>query len=108
MMFDSTFSRPRRAMPNTPDPSPASPPALLLGVLDVHVLDAGGAAVRVAQDAEQVTERHAVLAGDAAGEELALEVPDRQPVRQRVELLGRDRILPAERVEVGDEVAADA
>ena len=171
MMFDSTFSRPRWAMPITHESSPASAademtssrigiadsapsspkrfvptyfvarnfsnasaafrrsrmrrlaslsngdlggldlgldPALLLGVLDVHVLDADRAAVRVAQHAEQVAERHAVLAGDAAGEELPLEVPDRQPVRQRVELLGHDRLLPAERVEVGDEVAADA
>ena len=83
-------------------------PALLLGVLDVHVLDADRAAVGVAQHAEQVAERHLLDAGDAAGEELAVEVPDRQPVRQRVELLGHRRLLPAERVEVGDEVAADA
>ena len=33
-------------------------PALLLGVLDVHVLDADRAAVRVAQHAEQVAEPH--------------------------------------------------
>ena len=83
-------------------------PALLLGVLDVHVLDADRAAVGVAQHAEQVAERHLLGAGDAAGEELAVEVPDRQPVRQRVELLGHRRLLPAQRVEVGDEVAADA
>ena len=31
-------------------------PALLLGVLDVHVLDADRAAVRVAQHAEQLAE----------------------------------------------------
>ena len=83
-------------------------PALLLGVLDVHVLDADGAAVGVAQHAEEVAERHLLLAGDATGEELAVEVPDRQPVRQRVELAGHRRLLPVERVEVGDEVAADA
>ena len=34
-------------------------PALLLGVLDVHVLDADGAAVGVAQHVEDVAERHA-------------------------------------------------
>ena len=83
-------------------------PALLLGVLDVHVLDADRAAVGVAQHAEQVAELHLLDAADAAGEELAVEVPDRQPVRRRVELLGHHRLLPAQRVEVGDEVAADA
>ena len=81
-------------------------PALLLGVLDVHVLDADRAAVGVAQHAEEVAERHLLGAGDAAGEELPVEVPDRQPVRQRVELAGHRRFLPAQRVEVGDEVAA--
>ena len=83
-------------------------PALLLGVLDVHVLDADRAAVRVAQHAEQVAERHLLRAGDATGEELAVEVPDRQPVRRRVELLGHRRLLPLQRIEVGDQVAADA
>ena len=34
-------------------------PALLVELLDVHVLDADGAAVRVAQHAEDVAERHA-------------------------------------------------
>ena len=34
-------------------------PALLVGVLDVHVLDADRAAVGVAQHAEDVAERHA-------------------------------------------------
>ena len=38
-------------------------PALLLRVLDVHVLDADRAAVRVAQHVEDVAERHALAAG---------------------------------------------
>ena len=62
-------------------------PALLVGVLDVHVLDADRAAVRVAEHAEQVAERASLLARHAAGEELAVEVPDRQPVGGRVELV---------------------
>ena len=83
-------------------------PALLLGVLDVHVLDADGAAVRVAQDVEDVAERELLPAGQAAGEELAVEVPDGEPVGRRVELDRHLRFLPAQRVEVGDEVAAHA
>ena len=71
-------------------------PALLVGVLDVHVLDADGAAVRVAQHAEQVAERHLVGAADAAGEELAVEVPDGEAVGGRVEL-GRHRAAACQR-----------
>ncbi len=83
-------------------------PALLGGLLDVHVLDADRAAVRVAQDAEQLAQLHLRHAADAAGEELAVEVPDRQAVRRRVQLDGHLRLGPAQRIEVGDEVATDA
>ena len=83
-------------------------PDLFVGVLDVHVLDADRAAVRVAQHTEQVAEAHLVDAADAVGEELAVEVPDREPVRGGVELDRRVWFLPAQRVEVGDQVAADA
>ncbi len=83
-------------------------PALLVGLLDVHVLDADRAAVRVAEHTEQVAEPHLGRAGDAIGEELAVEVPDREAVRRRIELDGRVRLLPAQRVEVGDQVTAHA
>ena len=83
-------------------------PALLLLVLDVHVLDADRAAVRVAQHVEDVAERHALAPAEAAGEELAVEVPDGEPVGGRVELDRHLGLLPPERVEVGDEVAAHA
>ena len=82
-------------------------PPLLLGVLDVHVLDAEGPAVGVAEDVEDLVERGGVLAGEPVGDELARQVPDGQSVVERVELgveLGR---LGVERVEVGDQVAAD-
>ena len=83
-------------------------PAVLGEVLDVHVLDADRAAVRIAQHAEQVAELHLLVSADAAGEELAIEVPDRQAVCRRVELVGKLGLLPAQRIEVGDQVAANA
>ena len=43
---------------------------------------------------------------DAAGEELAVEVPDGEAVGGGVELAVHVRLLPRQRVEVGDEVAA--
>ena len=57
---------------------------------------------------QQVAERHLLDAADATGEELAVEVPDRQAVGGRVELGRHVRLLPAQRIEVGDEVAAHA
>ncbi len=83
-------------------------PPLLGEVLDVHVLDADRAAVRVAQHAEQIAELHLLVAADSAGEELAVEVPDRQAVRRRIELVGEVGLLPAQRIEIGDQVTANA
>src|SRR5690606_32037952 len=61
---------------------PLLDPPALLGVLDVHVLDADGAAVGVTQGAEDVAQLHepAAVAAEGAGGELAVEVPQRQPV----------------------------
>ena len=70
-------------------------PRLLVGLLDVHVLDADGARVRVAQDAEDVAQRHDALAREAAGGELAVEVPDRETPVDGVELRVRARFLEA-------------
>ena len=76
------------------------------GVLDVHVLDADGAAVRVAQHAEDVAQLHQRLAAEAADGELALQVPQRQPVLCDVQV-GVLALLVLQRVGVGHEVAAD-
>ena len=81
-------------------------PALLLGILNVHVLDGERAAVGVAQHVEDLVERGHVAPGQAVGDELARQVPDGEPVGQRVELGVDVRRLGVERVEVGDEVAA--
>ena len=80
-------------------------PPLLVGVLDVHVLDAERPAVGVAEDVEDLVERRGLPAGEPVGDELARQVPDGEAVVERVELgveLGR---LGVERVEVGDQVA---
>ncbi len=80
-------------------------PLALLGVLDVHVLHAHAAAVGVAQHAEDVAQLHALLAGEAADREGPVQVPQRQPVREHVEV----RVVPylvVQRVRVGHEVAA--
>src|SRR6187402_2280366 len=55
-------------------------PGALLGVLDVHVLDAARAAVGVAQHAEDVAKLEQPLAAEAAGDELAVEVPEGEAV----------------------------
>ena len=60
----------------------------------------------VAQHAEEIPEAHALLPGHSAGEELAIQVPDREAVGRRIQLVGKDRLLPVERVEVGDAVPA--
>ena len=83
-------------------------PAALLGVLDVHVLDADGAAVGVAQDAEDAAQLHEpAVAAEGAGGELAVEVPQRQPVRLDLEV-GVAALLVLQRVGVGHHVAAHA
>ena len=55
-------------------------PALLHGVLDVHVLDAQRPAVGVAQHVQDLVERGHVPAGQAVGHELPGQVPDGQAV----------------------------
>ena len=82
-------------------------PLLLVRLLDVHVLDADRPGVGVAQDAQDVDQLHRLGAGQAAGGEGPLQVPDGEPVVDGVELDRRAGALAAQRVEVGDEVAPD-
>ena len=80
----------------------------LVRLLDVHVLDADGPAVRVAQYAEDVAEQHEWLgAAERAGGELTVEVPQRQPMRRDVEV-GMAALLVLQRVGVGHQVPAHA
>ena len=75
-------------------------------VLDVHVLDADGAAVGVAQHAEDLAQLHPRLAAEAAGGELALQVPQGQAVLVDVQV-GVLALAVLQRVGVGHQVAAD-
>ncbi|MCY1226888.1 hypothetical protein D9M72_391380 [compost metagenome] len=82
-------------------------PLALGRVLDVHVLNAGGAAVGVTEDAEDVAERKHGLAAETAGGPLAVEVPQGQAVGEDVEV----RVLALyvfQRIRVRHEVAAHA
>ncbi len=81
-------------------------PGLLHRLLDVHVLDADRAAVRVAQQVQQGAQSHAVLTADAVGQELAVEVPDGQAVGLRRQLGMHVRLFGGQRIEIGDEVAS--
>src|SRR3569833_2112027 len=82
-------------------------PGALLGILDVHVLDADGAAVGVAQHAEDVAQLHRRLAAEAAGGELPLQVPQGEAVLEHVEV-GVAALGVLQRVGVGHQVAAHA
>src|SRR5690606_16347235 len=82
-------------------------PPPLHRVGQVHVLDADGAAVRVAQDPQDVPQRQAGGAGEAAGGEGAVQVPQGQAVVGDVEV-GVTALAVGQRVGVGHEVAARA
>ena len=83
-------------------------PVLLVELLDVHVLDTDRAAIRITQQAQDVAELHPLGSGQAVRQELALEVPDREPVRCRVELVEHVRLFGRQWVEIGDQVPAHA
>ena len=85
---------------------PGLDPGPLLRVLDVHVLHADRAAVGVAQHAEDLPQLHPRLAAEAAGGELALQVPQGQPVLVDVQV-GVLALPVLQRVGVGHQVAAD-
>ena len=87
-------------------------PALLLRNLDVHELASDFSAVGVAQGFEDLAQRGdllrlVVIRHQRAGEKLAVQIPDRQPVSGRIEL-GMINGLGAQRIEIGDQMAAHA
>jgi len=74
-------------------------------ILDVHVLDADRAAVRVAQHAEDLAQERRAAPAEASRDELTVEIPEGQAVARDVEI-GVRALLVLERVDVGHEVAA--
>ena len=82
-------------------------PLALSGVGDVHVLDADGAAVGVAQHAEDVAQQSLALAAEAADDELAVEIPEAESVMLDLEV-GVRTLHVLERVDVGHQVAVRA
>src|ERR1039458_5229156 len=81
----ATLSRDRRRIGSPMrDLNAVLQPVAFFRVLDVHVLGADRAAVRVAQHAQDVPQFHPVLPAEAAGGEVALQVPQRQPVQVEI------------------------
>ena len=83
-------------------------PALLGRVLDVHVLDAEGPAVGLAEQLEDLVEGGRLQPGQAVGQEGPGQVPDGEAVGGRVELGVEVDRLDVEGVEVGHQVPAHA
>ena len=61
-------------------------PLALGRILDVHVLHADSATVRIPKDLENVAQPHEGLAAEAAGGELAIQIPQSQTVTGDVEV----------------------
>ena len=82
-------------------------PQALRWVLDVHVFEANGSAVRVPQHAEYFAQQHRAPATKATGDKLAVQVPEGQPVAFDLEVrVGALAVL--EGVNVCHQVAAHA
>ncbi len=82
-------------------------PLLLLRLQDVGVLDAGVAAVRVAQYREHVAQLHVLLALESRDLEFAVQVPQGQAVAEHVQvgMATEAGFVQAQRIGVGHEVA---
>ena len=83
-------------------------PTLLFCVLDVHVLNTNGAAVRIAKNSEKFIKLHLAATSNAAGEKLALEVPDGEAVMLRVKIARKLWLFPTQWVDVCNEVTTNA
>ena len=74
----------------------------------MHVLNTNGAAVRIAQNAQQFIKCEFCTASNTAGEELALEIPDGEAIVIWVQFARKTGRLPTQRINVGNEVTAYA
>ncbi len=82
-------------------------PPLLLRLGEVHVLGADFPAVSLLQGVQDLAQARLVFSAEPAGDELAIEIPDRQPVVLERELRGALR-NKLQRVQVGHPRAAGA
>ena len=87
---------------------PALDPGFLVGILDVHELDADRAAIGLAQDLHDLPQGRGFAAEHVVDEDRPVHVGFGEAVGFRVELGVRGGDLQAERVEPGFEVAAHA
>ena len=81
-------------------------PLALIGILQVHVFDADGAGVGVAQHAKNLPKFHQGATAEASGGELPVQIPQRQPVAEHVEV-GMGTLLVLQRIGVGHQVPSD-
>ncbi len=83
-------------------------PGFLIGVLDVHELNAERAAIRFAEDGDDLAQRRGLAAEHVVDEDRPIHVGFGETVGARVELGMRLGHLQPERVELGLEMAAHA
>ena len=82
-------------------------PGALVGILDVHVLDADGSRVGVVQPGQDVAQQHLVRPAEASRGEGTVQVPHAEPVGGDVQVgVAADAV--GQRVGVGRQVAARA
>ena len=82
-------------------------PTALFRILDVHVFDAHGAAVSVAEHPEDVTQQRGTPATEATGDEFAIQVPEGESMARDVEV-GVRTLAVLEWIGVSHQVAAHA
>ena len=90
------------------DLDPGLHPPFFHGLLNVHVLDPDRATVRVAQEAEHRAKAHLVFSTEPSDCELPLQIPDREPVGDRVQLWMDTRWLHSQWIEIRDQMTASA
>ena len=83
-------------------------PRLLVGILDVHELDADLRAIGLLDHRQHLAQRRRLEAERAVGEDLAVEVIGSEAVGRRIELGMVLLAIEAERVKRGDQMAAHA
>ena len=83
-------------------------PALLFCVLDVHVLNTDGAAIRIAKNSEKFIKLHLAATSNSAGEELTLEIPNGEAVMLWVKIAWKLWLFPTQWVNVCNEVTTNA